>query len=321
MTVQLFRGLVQTARIVLRDLATGSQIRSVTLSIPVEVIGRTQLRALSSDLHYAALVVYNDTIVVQDLNDTARVLFDECADCGEISVDFTSNNEELVVAGSRVGGIWNLRSMTNLFYHDDLSMPRYLATTFGFNASGNVLLIPTPKRMAIFDRKTQAIRLTRIFSDPLSSVAVLDDNTILCEIRDSILILDSSLSTVSSVSLLPFARAISWNAKLGRIALQLYESDMLILDYKGVVATVENEDIYASSTTRPAFYDSFTIRVPTQDVKSVHVIDMNGTDVTELTLVTALDNRTNVDSAHLLSGVYCIVDNSSGWRAIVVLVK
>lgn len=323
------------AWIVLQDITTDTRIRSVNLSLPPELFSpglfnARSLRAISPDLHYAALVLNTDTIVVLDLNDTTRVLIDECPDCGDLTVDFASNNEELVVVGSVYGGVWDLRSMTNVLFHADLTKPwSSFTTAIGFNASGNVLLKPTSRSIAIFDREAQVIRLTRNFPVFVYNVAVIDDNTILCETQDSILILDSLLSTVGSASIFPQSGStpISWNAKLRRIALQLYQSDLLILEYKGGVTTVENEDaaglhgIPGTNNARHAFYDSFTISVPTEDVKSVHVIDMNGSDVTDWARATTLDERTVVESAQLLSGVYCVVDRISGWRAVVVLLK
>lgn len=313
-----------TTRIVLQNIKTGSIIRSVNVVLPTLNSYYTPLSAISSDLHYAALVLNNDTIVVQDLNDTTRVLVEECANCGKIAVDFASNNEELVVVGEKQGGVWDLRSMRNVFY-DSALIVNYFDTfdypNFGFNASGNVLL-PNPEGgIAIFDRKARAIRITR--NNLRGTTRIIDDNTILVVNGDSLFILDSLLSTVHSIPIFLFRNTeYSWNAKFGRIALQKETLELLILDYNDdTMTSVEDSDATASNSTRQAFYNTFTISVPNEDAKAVHVFDVTGNDVTGWALVTTLGDRTIVESLHLLSGVYFIVDGSSGWRAAVALFK
>jgi hypothetical protein len=299
-------------------------VGSVRLPYSQEVLTGARIEALSSNLQYAAIVINNDTLVIQDLVDTSRSLLDECVDCGLLSIDFSSKNRELVVLGTNNGGIWDLDSMRRAFY-DPLLTTRnpYAFVKFGFANSGDLLLNPSSKKVTIYDRGTKTIRASRTFTNSVYNAEVIDDHTVICEIKDSLLILDSSLSTISSVAVFPQlgSSPIAWNAENQLIALQLYQNDILLLKY-GIVTSVHDFENHDENPSPKAFYGSFAVTIPSFNTNAIRVYNVSGIDVTDVgvTYVSGV-NETSVVSHQLPAGLYTIVDRSTGWATVVMLLN
>ncbi|MCL4276815.1 MAG: hypothetical protein QY319_11250 [Candidatus Kapaibacterium sp.] len=314
------------SRLSLVDFATDSTVKVVTLPYsPSQLVGG-KVKAISPDLRYAAISVNNDGLIFQDLVDTTRSLYTTCDGCGDVYINYVPNTHEMIALGTNRGGVWNMDSLalqqySELFARGNSSRIKQ----FVFPGSGDVLLYTMRDDIiSILRRSDNSIRVSRQFSRPLETALVIDDNTILCLFKDTLYLLDSTLSTISAISVFPEAHypLVSVNRAKRLIALRLTDvSDIIFLQYNLATSVPAfDQTIYRVSSPK-AYWNTFDVVVPKPD-ESIRVFNTNGEDVTQAGIMKYTEGEgTRVVSTNLPTGLYTIVDRSSGWISTVMLLR
>lgn len=318
------------ARVQLWNFAKATEIKSVPLPYSSQQLKNAIVLALSSDLRYVALSLSVDTIIVQDLSDTTRTLYDVCDGCGKLIMDFSPRTNEMVALGENSGGIWNLDSLKVSFLNPDLTayqVGRGYPNPFILPNSGDIILKPSSRAILVFDRQSRTIRKTKPFRSVIGQPVVLDDNTIICEIRDTIFIFDSTLTAYSRNTIsphLPIRLVKSWDAKEKLILVHLKDICAMLLRYKPVTSVEESSERECGpQPPARAYWDAFEVEVPTNSsLESIRVFNSNGEDVTQTGIMKSTEGEgTRVVSTNLPTGLYTIVDRSSGWISTVMLMR
>ncbi|HRK06095.1 MAG TPA: hypothetical protein PLW14_13475 [Chlorobiota bacterium] len=312
-------GTESTIRFV--DITSGSVVRSVR--IPVLSGKRTSFldTEISPSQQYVAACIAPDTVVIQDVIDTARSRIVVCEQCGTMELGFSADNRQLILAGEYSGCVVDLDSLSVSSTRPQLRMGLRYSKQLRVTASDDVLVLQNSRTLAMYSIPNDEYGVSITFPSRIWQATALDSTTIMCITGDYLYFLNANLELRDSVYMGPLVNrglyALVPDKKLLLFGIQY--SDLLLLRYDNVTSSVSQiTPVEHGSTGERYVADDGVCTLVANNIENIEVYTLDGRSVTHMANLSVPTPGSVTVQLPQSPGPYIIVDRDTGRSVVVV---
>jgi len=303
------------------DITSGSVVRSVR--IPVLSGKRTSFldTEISPSQQYVAACIAPDTVVIQDVIDTARSRIVVCEQCGTMELGFSADNRQLILAGEYSGCVVDLDSLSVSSTRPRLRMGLRYSKQLRVTASDDVLVLQNSRTLAMYSIPNDEYGVSITFPSRIWQATALDSTTIMCITGDYLYFLKANLELRDSVYMGPLVNrglyAFVPDKKLLLFGIQY--SDLLLLRYDNVTSSVSQiTPVEHGSTGERYVADDGVCTLVANNSENIEVYTFDGRSVTHMANLSVPTPGSVTVQLPQSPGPYIIVDRDTGRSVVVV---